>query len=487
MIIKTMFRKTILVIAVLCLTTSANAEWIDDWIQQKTYSGPSNFESQKRNFFSLGSASLRWKHGVDHPITIQKPFIKAGCGGIDMFLGGMSFMDADYLVDKFESMISAAPAIAFQIALKTLSEQLATTLTEVTAIVDRLNQLQFDDCKSAQALVTTGIDSYKAGQLQTEALADYADSSGLTDLYKSFKDDTGGQTTDVAANTVGGSFADMVSGCPALLKDIFFTDGYLLDHIAAYKNYSMDFTKLMRGFLGDIKVDVTATGIDYHFFEACNNSKVDIIDLFLDNGLEYRDGGDNCVQFANITVGGVVYNSLNDWIFESLFNIIQNTANQNPLTPGQITLLNTIPFPFKNAIDNELIFYGDNNPATFTQIASTYSRIVGVSYAFAIIKDFYAQIHETLIMAAGVTKNQTTGTQQNCQVELARLPSDMLKDMKTDLIGYIRIAQNNYSAQLRDIVNNLEITQQVFRSTKIVNDMLNSRIGNPSLFKRVSK
>ena len=483
--IKAMLKKMILIIAIFCSTIPVNAEWIDDWIQQRTASGPSNFESQKRNFFSFGSQSLRWKHGVDHPITIQKPFIKAGCGGIDMFLGGMSFTDADYLVDKFESMISAAPAIAFQIALKTLSEQLATTLTEVTAIIDRLNQLQFDDCKSAQALVTTGIDSYKAGELRTEALADYADSSGLTDLYKGFKDDTDGQTTADAADDIGGSESDMVSDCPELLKDIFFTDGYILDHIADYKNYSMDFTKLMRGFLGDIKIEVNAGGIDYTFLEPCNNSKANIIDLILDNGLEYRNADEECVTFANITVGGQVYNSLNDWIFESLLNIIQNTATRNPLTPGQEAMLNTIPFPIKKAIDNELVMYGQNNAATFALIASTYSRVVGVSYAYAIIRDFYAQIHETLIMADGVTQNQTTSNEQNCKPELARRPSDMLRSIKTDLISYISMAQNDYTTQLSNIINNLKITSEIRSMTKAVSDQLNSRIGSPSLMKRL--
>ena len=112
-----MLRKIILTLVFLFITMPAGAEWIDDWIQQKTYSGPAYLEGQKRGFASAGSMSLRWKHGVDYPITIQKPRIKAGCGGIDLFLGGASFLNSDYLVDKLESMISAAPAIAFQIAL----------------------------------------------------------------------------------------------------------------------------------------------------------------------------------------------------------------------------------------------------------------------------------------------------------------------------------------------------------------------------------
>lgn len=471
----------------LSIAVPSKAEWIDDWIQQKTYSGPGYLEGQKRGFASAGSMSLRWKHGVDYPVTIQKPRIKAGCGGIDLFLGGASFLNADYLVDKLQNMISAAPAIAFQIALKTLSEQLATTLSEFTAITDRLNQLQFDDCKATKAIVTTTIDSFKAGEMRTEAMADYANSSGLTDLYKTFKNDTAGQTTSQAASTVGGSENNMVSGCPATLRQVFFADGYLLDHLAVMKNYSMDFAKLMRGFLGDVMINTSDGGIDYRHFGPCGNSPEHILDLILDNDLEYRNDAGTCVPLTNIVVDGNSYNSIEAWVFETLYNVARNIADGTGLSAGQENLLNTIPLPVKKAIDNDLIVYGGNSAADFTLIAGTYSRIVSISYAFAIIKDFYTQIHETLVLADTAINNQAGAELDNCKAELAKLPYNILKSMKRDLIDYVAMAQNDYSAQLASLIQYLEYSQRVQASGKIINDMLSAQTGNLSLIKRIGK
>lgn len=482
-----MFRKTILTLMFLSIAVSAGAEWIDDWIQQKTYSGPAYLEGQKRGFASAGSMSLRWKHGVDYPVTIQKPRIKAGCGGIDLFLGGVSFLDSDYLVDKLESMISAAPAIAFQIALKTLSEQLATTLSEFTAIIDRLNQLQFDDCKATKAIITTAIDSYKAGEVRTEALADYSNSSGLTDLYKTFKNDTDGQTTSQAAGTVGTSEANLVSGCPATLRQIFFTDGYILDHLANSKGYSMDFAKLMRGFLGDVMVNISGGAIDYQYFGPCDNPPEHILDLILSNDLEYRNNAGTCVPLVNVVVEGNTYNSLNDWVYQMLYNIAQNIVTGTLLSAGQETFLNTIPIPVKKAIDNDLIVYGGNTAADFTLIADMYSRIVSISYAYAIIKDFYNQVHETLALVDTVIKNQAGAELDNCKAELARIPHDLLREMKQDLIKYVNMAQNDYSVQLADLIKHLEFADRVQESGKIVNDMLSAQIGNSSLLKRIGE
>ena len=431
--------------------------------------------------------SLRWKHGVDYPVTIQKPRIKAGCGGIDLFLGGVSFLDADYLVDKLESMISAAPAIAFQIALKTLSEQLATTLSEFTAVIDRLNQLQFDDCKATKAIVTTAIDSFKAGEMRTEALADYSNSSGLTDLYKSFKNDTDGQTTSQAASTVGTSETNLVSGCPVILRQIFFTDGYILDHLVSAKGYSGDFAKLMRGFLGDVMINLSGGGIDYKYFGPCDNPPEHVLDLILSNDLEYRNNAGTCVPLVNIVVNGNSYNSLNDWVHQMLFDIVQNIVNQTVLSAGQETFLNTIPAPIKKAIDNDLIIYGGNTAADFNLIANMYSRVVSISYAYALIKDFYNQIHETLALVDTVIKNQAGVELDNCKADLAQIPHALLKEMKQDLMTYVNMAQSDYWIQLSDLIRHLEFAGRVQESGKIVNDMLNAQIGNASLLKRIGK
>src|SRR5690606_32320187 len=93
---------------------------VDDWFDNAVYDSPDSFSSQKRGYYTAGGFSARVKSTTEYPVTISMPKLSAGCGGIDAFLGGFSFLDADYIVEKLQGMIQAAPYVAFQMALKTM-------------------------------------------------------------------------------------------------------------------------------------------------------------------------------------------------------------------------------------------------------------------------------------------------------------------------------------------------------------------------------
>ena len=141
-----MFKKTIAVIVTVAFFTGIAAsacnadEWIDDWIQQKTVVSPQYFETQKRGYASLGGMSARWKVGTDNLITVTPPRFKMGCGGIDMFGGGLGFMKFDYLVKKLQKVMGpAAAAFAFDLALNTLCTPCANGIKSFEAIVGALS------------------------------------------------------------------------------------------------------------------------------------------------------------------------------------------------------------------------------------------------------------------------------------------------------------------------------------------------------------
>ena len=53
-------------------------DWIDNWIQQATTSGPNMFESQKRGYASAGSLSLRFNNERDYLVTVAPPRFRGG-------------------------------------------------------------------------------------------------------------------------------------------------------------------------------------------------------------------------------------------------------------------------------------------------------------------------------------------------------------------------------------------------------------------------
>jgi len=88
------------------LAQVAEAGWVDDWLQQSNTTQTGYFQGQQRGYYSAGSFSGRWKSTADYPVTLEMPKVKSGCGGIDVFMGGFSFMDTDSLVDKLQAILS---------------------------------------------------------------------------------------------------------------------------------------------------------------------------------------------------------------------------------------------------------------------------------------------------------------------------------------------------------------------------------------------
>ena len=148
-------RALVLLITTLLPALHARADWVDDWFAASTSGGPGSYQSQQRGYYSGGSFQGRWRMSNDYVVSATAPRLKVGCGGIDLFGGGFSFMDADYLVAKFERIIQAAPAFAFDLAMQEYCKQCLSALEKLTDITDTLNSIQVNDCRMSQRLVTS--------------------------------------------------------------------------------------------------------------------------------------------------------------------------------------------------------------------------------------------------------------------------------------------------------------------------------------------
>lgn len=281
-------KQAAVVLAILLAMSPAIARsgWVDDWLASKQSTGPSSFQGATRGYYSGGSFQAHWKNSNDYLMTISKPHIKSGCGGIDAFMGGFGFMDTEYLVQKLQRIMSAAPAAAFDLALKAVSEQVSGTLKDLGSWADKLNQLQLDDCKASKALVATiaspgsGLMSDKMQAELSSAQADFWGSSGMGDLYSKvtglFKSEqtamaTGGATS---APTIKQTAEGSISGCPQSVLDIYGS-GSFLANVGAKKNLDDETIALLRGFVGDVKItppSVTGSTFVANTYPSCDDN-----------------------------------------------------------------------------------------------------------------------------------------------------------------------------------------------------------------------
>lgn len=105
------------------------------------------------------------------------PSINAGCGGIDMFLGSFSFIDADHFINLMQAVATNAAGYAFKLALSTMCPTCDGAITSLQRAMQKMNAMAGDSCRIAQ----TGVD-YMADKLGTAELAKQMEAGPLASV-----------------------------------------------------------------------------------------------------------------------------------------------------------------------------------------------------------------------------------------------------------------------------------------------------------------
>lgn len=85
------------------------------------------------------------------PISVSPPRVKAGCGGIDLTFGSLSYLDTDQLVAMLEGMMSNAPGVMFDLALKTICPACSEVLKSLANMANQINSGSLDSCAATKA------------------------------------------------------------------------------------------------------------------------------------------------------------------------------------------------------------------------------------------------------------------------------------------------------------------------------------------------
>lgn len=86
-------------------------------------------------------------------LNLQAPSFKSGCGGIDLFLGGMSHIDSKNFIEALRSIASGAAGYAFNLALQTTAPQVYNTMQKINDIAREINNMNISSCEAAAATV----------------------------------------------------------------------------------------------------------------------------------------------------------------------------------------------------------------------------------------------------------------------------------------------------------------------------------------------
>ncbi len=115
--------------------------------------GPTAYQGQAAGYYSGGNIWTRFPQKSVQPFNLQLPSARAGCGGIDLFSGSFSFINASEMVALLKATANNALGFAFKLAIDSVSPEIGKVMSEFAQAAQQMNQMNISSCEAAQGLV----------------------------------------------------------------------------------------------------------------------------------------------------------------------------------------------------------------------------------------------------------------------------------------------------------------------------------------------
>lgn len=113
----------------------------------------SAYHGQSAGYYSGGSVFTRNAVRDVQIIQVDLPSYRSGCGGIDLYAGGFSFINSDQLVSTLKNILNNAAAYSFTLAMETVTPEIANVMKYWYDIANVVNQSNVNSCEAAETLV----------------------------------------------------------------------------------------------------------------------------------------------------------------------------------------------------------------------------------------------------------------------------------------------------------------------------------------------
>lgn len=159
---------------------------------------PTAHLGQRRGVFDGGSLQARNRIVSESLMHVTPPSFEAGCGGIDLYAGSFSFINADQFQALMRAIAANATGYAFQMALAAMSPQAAEIISKLQDTVQKLNSAFADSCQLAQGLVNDAASALD-GALTSKTSQTLA-ATGIGDIFQTRTTATGTSPATQAKN-----------------------------------------------------------------------------------------------------------------------------------------------------------------------------------------------------------------------------------------------------------------------------------------------
>lgn len=115
--------------------------------------GPGSYTTTTRDVFVGGSMRMWVPNTSVQLISLTPPSFSAGCGGIDAFAGGFSFINAAQFSQLIQNIMQNAKGLVVELGIRTLCPMCADILAEMQKLAQAADKMAANSCDIATNLV----------------------------------------------------------------------------------------------------------------------------------------------------------------------------------------------------------------------------------------------------------------------------------------------------------------------------------------------
>lgn len=146
-------------VAFASMPTELQDAWQNGWIAGANTTSPAAYATVSRGVVAGGSMTVKSRIVNANLVNFVPPGWKAGCGGISLFGGSFSFINADQFIALMKAVASNAAGYAFQLALSNACPSCASWIETLQKKIQKLNQMFRNSCQLAKGIVKGGMDA----------------------------------------------------------------------------------------------------------------------------------------------------------------------------------------------------------------------------------------------------------------------------------------------------------------------------------------
>ena len=410
--------------------------------------GPSSFQGQRAGYYTLGNVYVRTPQRTLNPVNIQMPGYRAGCGGIDIYGGGFSYVNSAQLVAFMKSVANNAASFAFQVALETISPVIAEKVGELQSVAQRINQFAMNSCESGQlAVAAVWPKSDQASRVICEASASRR---GLYPDWVAARHGCGSEGD--RSSVLSGASADEKSSIPQNINIAW--DALKKHPVISGDRELMQFLMTLSG------TEILRAGADddaQQQYQFLPSKMLDpgMISAFLDGGAIdiYQCDSDPDDRCLNPTAGGTVTiaaaDGLRARVGQMLADIMAKVRTRTALSATEQQFLNVTSLPVYKMINVHAAYEG----VFADQTIQSYAEIIAIDLLYGLF-DQYA---ETLSEAGSVATSGDRDAVTNWRNQIIK--------QREFLIAY-QIENNS----------RVEVVEQVIARTQAIERQLAGRL-----------